>query len=48
MRTWTEQMGFPVVEIEKLSDNEYKLTQKRFLSNPEDYNGVYDDSPNFK
>ncbi|XP_055901791.1 uncharacterized protein LOC129938333 [Eupeodes corollae] len=47
MRTWTEQMGFPVVEVEKISDVEYKLTQKRFFSNPEDYNGDYNDSPNF-
>ena len=45
MRTWTEQMGLPVVEVEVLPNNQYRLTQKRFFSNPEDYNGVYDDSP---
>ncbi|XP_058986730.1 glutamyl aminopeptidase-like [Musca domestica] len=45
MRTWTEQMGLPVVEVEQISATQYKLTQKRFFSNPDDYNGVYDDSP---
>uniref|UniRef100_T1GQI9 Aminopeptidase n=1 Tax=Megaselia scalaris TaxID=36166 RepID=T1GQI9_MEGSC len=44
MRTWTEQMGLPLVEVEKLSTTSFRLTQKRFFSNPEDYNGVYDDS----
>lgn len=43
MRTWTEQMGLPVVEIKKEA-NSYTLTQKRFFANPEDYNGKYDDS----
>ncbi|XP_050744759.1 glutamyl aminopeptidase isoform X1 [Drosophila biarmipes] len=36
MQTWTEQMGLPVVEVEK-SGNNYKLTQKRFLANQDDY-----------
>ncbi|XP_044317726.1 glutamyl aminopeptidase isoform X2 [Drosophila rhopaloa] len=36
MQTWTEQMGLPVVEVEK-SGNTYKLTQKRFLANEDDY-----------
>ncbi|XP_037715245.1 glutamyl aminopeptidase isoform X2 [Drosophila subpulchrella] len=36
MQTWTEQMGLPVVEVEK-SGNNYKLTQKRFLANEDDY-----------
>lgn len=34
MATWTKQSGFPVVNVEKVSDTKYKLTQKRFLSNP--------------
>ncbi|XP_059219771.1 glutamyl aminopeptidase [Stomoxys calcitrans] len=45
MRTWTEQMGLPVVVVQQLSATEYKLTQKRFFSNPKDYDGTYDDSP---
>ncbi|KAI8123273.1 Glutamyl aminopeptidase [Lucilia cuprina] len=45
MRTWTEQMGLPVVEVKKISDTQYKLTQKRFFSNPVDYEGIYNDSP---
>ncbi|SPP87880.1 glutamyl aminopeptidase isoform X2 [Drosophila guanche] len=36
MQTWTEQMGLPVVEVEK-NGNSYKLTQKRFLANADDY-----------
>lgn len=37
MKTWTEQMGLPVVEVAK-DGNNYKLTQKRFLANQDDYN----------
>ncbi|XP_075149879.1 glutamyl aminopeptidase-like isoform X1 [Haematobia irritans] len=44
MQTWTEQMGLPVVEV-KRNGNTYTLTQKRFFANPEDYNGIYNDSP---
>lgn len=43
MQTWTEQMGLPVVQIVR-DGTSFKLTQKRFLANPEDYNGVYEDS----
>uniref|UniRef100_A0A1B0DFZ4 glutamyl aminopeptidase n=1 Tax=Phlebotomus papatasi TaxID=29031 RepID=A0A1B0DFZ4_PHLPP len=35
MDTWTRQGGFPVVTVEKLNSTKYKLTQKRFFSNPE-------------
>ncbi|KAH8312017.1 hypothetical protein KR044_009049 [Drosophila immigrans] len=42
MLTWT--MGLPVVTITKVSDTEYKLTQKRFLSNPNDYDAVHEAS----
>lgn len=45
MNTWTEQMGLPVVEVQQISANKFKLTQKRFFSNPADYEGVYNDSP---
>ncbi|CAD6993566.1 unnamed protein product [Ceratitis capitata] len=44
MNTWTEQMGLPVVEVEQVSATQFKLTQKRFFSNPDDYSGTYDDS----
>lgn len=43
MQTWTEQMGLPVVEVIR-TENGFKLTQKRFFANPEDYNGTYEDS----
>ncbi|KAH8243515.1 hypothetical protein KR032_008161 [Drosophila birchii] len=36
MQTWTEQMGLPVVQVEK-SGTTYRLTQKRFLANEDDY-----------
>ncbi|KAL7728103.1 hypothetical protein ACLKA6_002245 [Drosophila palustris] len=44
MLTWTVQMGLPVVTIQKVSNTEYKLTQKRFLSNPNDYDAVHEAS----
>ncbi|XP_032306948.1 glutamyl aminopeptidase [Drosophila ananassae] len=44
MLTWTVQMGLPVVTIEKVSDTEYKLTQNRFLSNPNDYDEEHEPS----
>ena len=44
MRTWTEQMGLPVVNVKRSSATTFELTQKRFFSNIEDYNNVYDDS----
>lgn len=31
-------MGYPVVNVERLAGNQYRLTQKRFLSNPENEN----------
>lgn len=43
MQTWTEQMGLPVVEVQK-DGNTYTLTQKRFLSNPEDYSAEFEES----
>ncbi|XP_073818649.1 aminopeptidase A-like [Musca autumnalis] len=44
MRTWTEQMGLPVVNVKRVSPTTFELTQKRFFSNIEDYDNVYDDS----
>lgn len=35
MKTWTEQMGYPVVNVQLVGGNQYRLTQKRFLSNPD-------------
>lgn len=37
-------MGYPVVNVERVSANQYRLTQKRFLSNPENENVVVNDS----
>lgn len=35
MDTWTRQMGFPVVTVNRTGPGKYELSQKRFLSNPE-------------
>ncbi|KAH8409850.1 hypothetical protein KR222_009892 [Zaprionus bogoriensis] len=43
MQTWTEQMGFPVVNVVK-EGNTYKLTQRRFLANQDDYDAVVEAS----
>ncbi|XP_068153828.1 glutamyl aminopeptidase isoform X2 [Drosophila tropicalis] len=43
MQTWTEQMGYPVVEVTKEGNN-YKLTQKRFLANQDDYDAEVEPS----
>lgn len=44
MAPWTTQMGFPVINVEKISNTQYRLTQQRFFSNP-DY---YDTEENYK
>ncbi|XP_055851688.1 glutamyl aminopeptidase-like isoform X1 [Episyrphus balteatus] len=44
MKTWTVQTGYPVVDVVKVNQTQYKLTQKRFFSNPEDYNQTHSDS----
>lgn len=35
MDTWTRQMGFPLVTVNKTALGNYIVTQKRFLSNAE-------------
>lgn len=45
MQTWTEQMGLPVVTVQKINETSFKLTQKRFFSNPEDEGKQMNDSP---
>lgn len=45
LKTWTVQMGFPVINVEQLTKTKYRLTQKRFFSNPKDYSLHIDDSP---
>lgn len=35
METWTRQEGVPVVNVSDLGGGKYRLTQKRFFSNPE-------------
>jgi aminopeptidase N len=34
MNTWTKQMGYPLITIERIDDNHIKLSQKQFLSDP--------------
>lgn len=35
MDTWTLQMNYPVVTVTRLDDGGLRVTQKRFLSNPQ-------------
>lgn len=44
MSTWTKQMGYPVVNVEQVSPTQYKLTQKRFLLNPNSENQTHAES----
>lgn len=44
MATWTQQSGFPVVNVEKINATQYKITQKRFFSNPENEKVQLNDS----
>ena len=34
MNTWTKQMGYPPIKIERIDDNHIKLSQNQFLSDP--------------
>jgi len=34
MDTWTRQMGYPVLTVEKVKDTEWRLTQSRYLLDP--------------
>lgn len=43
MSTWTNQKGFPVINVVKTATG-YTLTQKRFISNPEKENSETDPS----
>ena len=44
IETWVYQAGFPVLNVEKLGENQYMLTQERYLAHPQEtYNP--DDSP---
>lgn len=45
MKTWTEQSGLPVVSVETHNKTYLVLKQKRFFSNPEDYNKTVPPSP---
>ncbi|XP_039494016.1 glutamyl aminopeptidase [Drosophila santomea] len=44
MLTWTEQMGYPVLNVSKVGDGSFKVTQQRFLSNPASYEEAPSDS----
>lgn len=48
MSTWTKQSGFPVVNVERISKTQYRLTQKRFLSNPSNEALVQTNDTEFK
>uniref|UniRef100_A0A1I8P3V9 Aminopeptidase n=1 Tax=Stomoxys calcitrans TaxID=35570 RepID=A0A1I8P3V9_STOCA len=43
MKTWTEQMGLPVIEVKRDGET-FTLTQKRFFANPDDYKSNHSDS----
>ena len=34
MDSWTKQIGYPVLTVEKVGDDNYRLSQERFLRNP--------------
>ncbi len=34
MNSWTKQMGHPVVTVEKIDNNNIRITQKQFLLDP--------------
>jgi len=44
MLTWTEQMGYPVLNVSKEADGSFQVTQQRFLSNPASYDEAPSDS----
>ncbi|EDW42337.1 glutamyl aminopeptidase [Drosophila sechellia] len=44
MLTWTEQMGYPVLNVSKVADGSFRVTQQRFLSNPASYEEAPSDS----
>ncbi|XP_030559529.1 glutamyl aminopeptidase-like [Drosophila novamexicana] len=37
MRTWTEQMGYPVLNVRRASETSFIISQQRFLSNKASY-----------
>ncbi|XP_016980391.2 glutamyl aminopeptidase [Drosophila rhopaloa] len=43
MLTWTEQMGYPVLNVSKVAAG-FQITQQRFLSNPVSYEEAPEDS----
>ena len=38
MDTWTKQMGYPILEVTKVTDNQYQLTQSRYLKSQQSFN----------
>lgn len=44
MRTWTEQMGYPVLNVQRSSETAFTITQQRFLSNKDSYDEVAETS----
>lgn len=44
MRTWTEQMGYPVLNVQRSSETGFTITQQRFLSNKDSYDEVAETS----
>ncbi|XP_017874509.1 PREDICTED: glutamyl aminopeptidase [Drosophila arizonae] len=42
MRTWTEQMGYPVLNVRRIGENAFMIEQQRFLSNKDSYDVVVD------
>ncbi|KAH8409851.1 hypothetical protein KR222_009893, partial [Zaprionus bogoriensis] len=44
MRTWTEQMGYPVLNVQRSSNERFSITQQRFLSNKDSYDEVAESS----
>ena len=48
MDTWTLKKGYPVVNVERLKDNQLSITQKWFLLNPLNKQQNMSDYSNYK
>lgn len=48
LRTWTEQRGYPVVNVKQTNPTTYVLTQKVFLANKDDHSLINESDTDFK
>jgi glutamyl aminopeptidase len=48
MSTWTKQKGLPVINVERIGQSSYRLTQKRFLADPDNEGKENDSDYNYR